>query len=726
MAAGKNKELSGLTELARHFGVQPSYIGMDGKRRHADADSLQAILGALGVSLDRVADAGAALQEERLQAWRRRLEPVTVVWGRSAGVVEYRPSPEAPEQPLNIELATAEGKTFHESFQPELLNTLRLETIAGRDYPVKAIPLPKLPYGYHTLRVESGGETAETMVIVAPRQAYEHKGEDGLWGVFLPLYALNSQHSWGAGDLGDFERLVDWTQGLGGSVVATLPLLATFLDEPFEPSPYVPASRLFWNEFYIDMERIPELQESPAARAIIAGEDFQQALRTLRAAPNADYRGVMELKERVLRELALEFFSRGESSPRFAAFQEFTRQFPAAGDYAAFRAACRAQHGSWHTWPESMKQGELTPADYDEETKRYYLYSQFIVQEQMDRLSEHARRGGPGLYLDLPLGVNPDSYDVWRQRDSFAWGVAGGAPPDLFFSKGQNWGFAPLHPLRLRQGRYRYIIDCVQRLMRQAGVVRIDHVMGLHRLFWVPNGMEATKGVYVSYRADELHAILNVESHRYRSMIVGEDLGTVPTEVRRAMKRHNVHGMYVLQFCIQPKTECLVAPVNPGVVASVNTHDMPSFAGFWQGREIDDQLDLGLIKPEEEAEARRRRAATRETLVAFLEKQKLLGRDSGEERAELPRHDLLRAVHEYLGRGPARMVLVNLEDLWQELRQQNVPGTSSERQNWRHKARFSLEEFTSQKAVRELLEAVARARRERQEQGQSETVREAV
>ena len=494
--------------------------------------------------------------------------------------------------------------------------------------------------------------------------------------------------------------------------MATLPLLATFLDEPFEPSPYVPASRLFWSECYIEIGAIPELAQSPAARALVDSAETRGAIEALRASPTADYRALMQLKERVLRELAREFFThRGHGESRWREFEQFLRDYPKIEDYAAFRAACRRQHGSWHAWPEPMKQGTLTPADYDEDLKRYYLYAQFIVQQQMDRLSLQARQGGPGLYLDLPLGVHPDSYDVWRERDNFAWGVSGGAPPDLFFSKGQDWGFAPLHPLQMRERRYGYIIECVQRLMRQAGAVRIDHVMGLHRLFWVPNGMDATEGVYVTYPAEELHAVLNVESHRWRSMIVGEDLGTVPESVTKAMRRHNVHGMSVLQFCVNPRPNAWWRRSPTGTVASVNTHDMPAFAGFWQGRDIEDMLDLGLIKPAEVEEKRAQRTAVLITLVEFLEREGFLNKDSGAAAAELPRLDLIRATMEYLGGSGAKIVLVNLEDLWQEVKQQNVPGTCRERQNWCHKAHYSLEDFSALPAVRELLQALDRARK---------------
>ena len=218
-----------------------------------------------------------------------------------------------------------------------------------------------------------------------------------------------------------------------------------------------------------------------------------------------------------------------------------------------------------------------------------------MIQQQVAALADKMRSGGLGLYLDLPLGVHRLGYDTWCYPDLFVSGASGGAPPDAVFTKGQDWGFPPLHPDHLRASGYQYFIAGLRSHLQRAGILRIDHVMGLHRLFWIPAGMSASSGVYVRYPADELYAVLCLESHRSRSLIVGENLGTVPARVNAAMRRHGVRGTYVVQYELQPRSDRPLAPVHRQTVASVNTHDMPPLAAFWKGSELDDLHDLGLF-----------------------------------------------------------------------------------------------------------------------------------
>jgi 4-alpha-glucanotransferase len=203
------------------------------------------------------------------------------------------------------------------------------------------------------------------------------------------------------------------------------------------------------------------------------------------------------------------------------------------------------------------------------------------------------------LYLDMPLGAHGDGYDVWRYRELFALGASGGAPPDPVFTQGQDWGFAPVHPQRSRERGHAYLRAYLRHHLRHAGMLRIDHVMGLHRLYWVPRGQPASQGAYVTYPAEEVYAMLSIESHRHQAVIVGEDLGTVPPEVSRSLKRHAVGGMFVAQyeFCLPPKP--VLRPVPRNVVASLNTHDMPPFHAYWRGLDIEDRRALGLIKRSE-------------------------------------------------------------------------------------------------------------------------------
>jgi 4-alpha-glucanotransferase len=361
----------------------------------------------------------------------------------------------------------------------------------------------------------------------------------------------------------------------------------------------------------------------------------------------------------------------------------------------------------------------LKASNYDVKTKRFYLYVQWVAREQMEQLIESFRAKELRFYLDLPLGVDGDSFDSWAFRNFFAKGVSAGAPPDSFFTKGQNWGFAPLHPEETRRLHYHYVIEYLRFQMRHTDMLRIDHVMGLHRLYWIPDGCQASDGAYVSYPAEELYAILSVESHRHQCRLVGENLGTVPPEVNAGMKRHGLRGMYVLQYEQRPRG-AMPKPARASV-SSLNTHDMPTFAAYWAGKDIEDRADLGLTPPRDVARQKRERAAMGRNLVRFLRGRRLLSN-----RKPSPEQVLI-AVLKFLGESDSETVLVSLEDLWLEERSQNTPGTTIERVNWRWKARLGIEELTRFVASRpELLgilkQLADRGERPRRRQSRTRTV----
>jgi len=430
------------------------------------------------------------------------------------------------------------------------------------------------------------------------------------------------------------------------------------LDEPFDPSPYSPATRLFWNEFYIDLERIPEF------RGMASSGPPKTRL--------VDYRSVMAHKRRILEKLAQEHSS--------DAFGKFIRENKDVDDYARFRAVTDRQAKGWSAWPASLRGGNITKADYDESTKNYHLYAQWIIQEQLQALAEKARSRDQMLYLDLPLGLQADSYDVWRYREFFVRGVAGGAPPDPVFTKGQNWGFPPMNPEAMRLNRYQYLIALLRNHFRFARLLRIDHVMGLHRLYWIPDELTGDKGVYVEYPAEELYAILCLESHRYQAGIVGENLGTVPPGVNRALSRHNIRGMYVAQYEIMGDPEKpKLRPVLSKNVASLNTHDMPPFQSFLDGLDIEDRFDLGLLDEKTAGKERKQRVIMKRKLRSF------------------------RNATQFLAKSMADIVLVNMEDLWQETLPQNVPATNETRPNWRRRMRPSIEQIRKMAGLAEVL-----------------------
>jgi 4-alpha-glucanotransferase len=693
-----------LRELARLYGVQTAYHDALGQYREATPESLLAVLAALDTSVEGMGDVPEALCARREELALRLVEPVVVAWegGPLDLDLHWDLRPQAGDgSALACHIDLEDGGRRGWIFDPDTMPAVRADG-------TRRLTLPeRLPPGYHRLRLTTGRRSGEAMVISAPRRAFGAEG-DPLWGVFLPLYALRTRRSWGAGDLTDLEALSRWVSSLGGGIVATLPLLAAFLDEPFEPSPYAPASRLFWNELYLDPRVLPELEESAAAQRLVESAEFRREVDALRDGALVDYRELMITKRRVFEEMAHRFFSR--PSRRHEEFERFVQAHSEVETYAAFRAVGDRRGEAWPSWPERLREGTLAPADYDEEDRRYHLWVQWATAEQMRALATEARRHGPGLYLDLPLGVGGASYDVWRERAIFARGASAGAPPDSLFTKGQNWGFPPLSPERQREAGYRYLIASLRHHLEHAGVLRLDHVMQLHRLFWIPDGMAAQDGVYVSYPAEDLYAILSLESHRHEAVIVGENLGTVPPEVGEAMERHGILGMYVVQYELQPGSEGQLRPPPADSVASLNTHDMPTFRSFWEGKDVDNLEGLGFFSAEEARAERERRRALRQGLAGLLQPP---GKRDEAETYRAVLHDRLA----WLAKSPARMVLVNLEDLWQEAEPQNVPGTHTERPNWQRKAKLGFEEFSTKPEVVEPLRGVNGLREERKRNG---------
>ncbi len=511
-----------IRELASLYGVQTNYYDFEGRRRWASSEALLPVLRALGAAAESPEDIHDALRHRQQELWNRPGRPVTVAWDGIPADQQLRMKSTATNRSVKCTLRLETGETRSWTCRPEQMPTLQTREVEGVGYVSKKLTIPGvLPWGYHRLTLELGGRPFETTIISTPLKAHHAPGTVAVrcWGVFLPLYALRLQGGWGCGDFSDLEALIEWVASLGGEVVATLPFLAGFLDELFEPSPYVPVSRLFWNELFVDVTRAPELEQSTSAKALLDSKEFQAELEALRSDRLVDYRRLFALKRKALEELARRFF-RGRSE-KHASFNRFVKSHPALEDYARFRATCERLRSPWTQWPERLREGLLRQGDYDEEAKRYHMYAQWLAHQQLESVS--ARAGGRGLrlYFDLPLGTNPSGYDVWRKRELFTRDISAGAPPDAFFTNGQEWGFPPLHPLKIREQGYEYVTSCLRHLMRYAGVLRVDHIMGLHRLFWIPKGFEPRQGVYVRYPAEELYALLTLESHRQQVLLRG-------------------------------------------------------------------------------------------------------------------------------------------------------------------------------------------------------------
>jgi 4-alpha-glucanotransferase len=682
-----------LRELARLYDVQESYRNVHGKRVRAGIDSTVAVLQAMGAPVSSLADAPAALRERRQQLARRAIEPVLIAWDGRLGEIEVRVPASLADRDLRIAV-------MPEGDMPNGLRAVRARPsgdAAEGLAPVRFRLGERVRIGRHDLWIDAGDNSiVRSLVLSAPRRCPQPTGRT--WGMFAPLYAVRSDDDWGVGSFADLEHLRGWIETAGGTIGATLPLFAQFLDERIlEPSPYSPASRLFWNETYLEVERAHGLDGCAEAREVLDDPAFREHVAGLRKADLADHPAVAAAKRRVLDPLAQASF-RGTVPEGLAAFAAD----PRATDYARFRAEVERRGTWWGEWPEAERNGTLAGSALEDERARYHLFVQWLASEQLSAAAGRARAAGGGLMLDLPIGVNGAGYDVWRERHSFAPDAAAGAPPDAFWSQGQDWGAPPPHPFGARENGYRYHHEMFQTLFRYAAVARIDHVIGLHRLYWVPRGASAKDGVYVRYRADEWYALLSIAANETGAVVVGEDLGTVPGYVRPAMRSHGLLRTFVVQR--EASDQGLPEPPASSV-ATLNTHDMPTWAGFWRGDDVPLRQELGLIDDEQAEKIRDGRRSMRLAMPASLPESDLRPDPDGAD----PRASLEAAL-ERLAAGPAAIVMASLGDLLLEVDPQNVPGTGPERENWRRRFPWTLDDLRRRPEIESMLERIDRIR----------------
>lgn len=703
--------------LADRAGIVSRYTDQTGDETRATADDTRvAILAAMGLDASSPQAARAALETLEAREWARVLPPVRVV---------RRDDPSALQIPLHapaeigladwsLEVTTEEGESFERSgrSQPQWDGSLSL----GLRGP--------LPLGYHTVRVSitSGGverSGLQTLVVVpdACPGVRDVAGRDRAFGLIANLYSVRSARNWGVGDFTDLTRLLEWTGSVGGSFVGVNPLHA-LRNRGSEVSPYSPVSRIFRNALYLDVTSVPELRDSPETLRRMASEQVKVEREALRASPRVEYERVIGLKLELLRALHLEFVSRHshEETDRGRAYCDFVdAQGEPLRRFATFEAlAHHLGNGSWREWPVDFRGPDTTSVrDFQRSHPSavdFHAWMQFELDRQLGMAAAKGRDAGLeiGLYQDLAIGTSPDGADIWANPGLFLDGVSIGAPPDDYSASGQNWGLPPLNPRALRDEGYQYWIGLVRASMRHAGALRIDHVMGLFRQFWIPAGMRGDAGAYVRFPAEDLLGILALEAHRHRAIVVGEDLGTVPPEVPPALRRWGVLSSRVLYFEREGDDFRPASSYEPVALATANTHDMPTLAGFWAGRDIDLRREVGMIASEgEEREARQARDQERRALLRTLAAEGLLGATTEPESQA----ELRGAVHAFLCRTPSALVGLNLDDVVGEAEPVNLPGVPPDRfSSWTRKLSTPIEALDQDPDVRAAVRCEGRAR----------------
>jgi len=694
-----------LLRLADIRGVETGFMDGSGAWIVPQTETLLSILRALGEEIESPAQAGELLRRARLEALANPNPPVVVAWIEkpdtfiSARIPLTLPADLSGHLPVSVGFGNEADRSrtlLLEECQSELAFHKD-----GRNWVRKSAFTLPLPMGVHLLEVRVGLEKPSLVyVIVAPVLAHRNAGTSAGrrdWGVFLPVHAMRSSGNQGCGNFGDLALAMKATADAGGHIFGTLPLLSTFLAPPVvEPSPYAPASRLFWNELYLDHAAIPEFSRSNEARAMVSAAPWIANRNRLADLPLVDQAAVWSHCTPLLDSIAAAFPSDGA---RRKELDEFLNRKPLAREYAGFRARMDRERQTWPTWNTAG-----INHDWNDPLYKRYLLCQFWAEQQVSSLARNCRDWGlKGLYLDLPLGVHSDSFDTWRFGSHFAKGVSAGAPPDAFFTLGQDWGFPPLHPRKIRELGHEYFREVIQFHTAASAMLRIDHVMGMFRLYWIPWGMGPKSGAYVRYPAEELLALTCIASATNQCALVGEDLGTVPPAVRPAMKSHGIDRLYVAQFSVHDSAPVLEAPPVDSI-ACVNTHDLPPFAAFWSGSDIDDRLDLGLFEIDQAKSEHSYRRKLREALAGELGIEIPSVEEGRDGTLDLDPTAVLGVMVKRLLEKPSRGLLINMEDLWGAVDPQNVPGTWKERPNWRRKAIVSLDELSQTKAWNSLME----------------------
>ena len=581
--------------------------------------------------------------------------------------------------------------------------------------------LTPLPSGYHTLSLMSEQGSQSMSLIVTPGQCYLPEAltrpEGKLWGPTLQLYALKSAQERGIGDFGDLKQVIEWAGQNGAGFIGLNPLHALFPHNPAHYSPYSPSSRAYFNPLYLSLKDIPEIQESQDSQASIPLETKNLV----------DYPAVSAQKLKALRRGFDSFQAKhldsktllAPKTPRGKAFLDYckaegNRLLETATFFALqdFLFGKDPMHWGWPVWPVEYRdcQSETVHAFAQKHPSeiQFYQYLQWLLHEQLSQLkASYQQHGLPlGLYFDLAVGSDIGGADVWRRPHCYALNMAAGAPPDELNQKGQNWGLPPWIPTQLQASAYQPFIEMVSQNMRYAGALRLDHVMGLLRLFWIPqNAPDASFGTYVSYPIDDLLGILALESVRNQCVVIGEDLGTVPPEMAGKMRSANILSYKVFYFEKNEQQQYHPADsYTPQAMVTVSTHDLPTLQGFWLEKDIEIRTQLNLY-PTEALRTRQIQERQHEKANLAL----LCGRSELDTKQPLPLETVCELM-KFLGQSPSYLQAVQMEDVFGQVAQMNVPGTVTEHPNWQYRLEVPVEDWGNDPRVEAVCQILRQVR----------------
>ena len=701
-------ERPALRALAQRLGILDGYRNVDGRERQTSDETREALCAAMGFEAPDEASAVRALERTE----RSRLVEPVLVWREWA---EGR-----PELIVDLDAAGDDVRDYRIDVR---LEDGRLESASGRlpergAAPTASLPLPVTPpHGYHHVEIalqgREGERRGEQTLIMTPRtvvQPEEVLGNGSAFGIWANLYTVRAQGDWGHGGLRELRRLGRLAGEHGAAFVGINPLHAV-TNRGTEFSPYSPASRLYRNPLYLDPEAVPELAGSPEARALLDDPQLRRRRAALEQAASIDHESVLDAMMPLLRELHGAFCRSATPARKdaYAAYREregtTLRDFATWEVLAAHHTSDRDPAGStWWRWPAALRHPQSPAVERfrvehaDEVDFRSWL--QFELDRQLADTQATLRAAGCelGIYQDLALGSSEASADLWMEPSLFAQGAQVGAPPDAYAPEGQNWGFPPFDPHRLRAEAYRPWSRLLRAAFARSGALRIDHAMGLMRLFWIPQGRPGSEGAYVSYRAQDLLGVLALESRRSGAIAVAEDLGTLPSELPGMLADWGLLRSAVVYFERDDARFRPTAHYPPRALATVSTHDLAPLAGYFEGTDLALRSAAQTASGGPLAAERAERTGERDTLVTALRAEGFLP----DEEAEPDARALRNALHAFLAATPSVLVAASLDDLAGEQEPVNLPGVPlTAHRSWSRRMSSRIDDLARSDALRE-------------------------
>ncbi len=722
-----------LQTLVEARGIESRYVDAWGKPATIAESSKAKLLNTLGYDTSNDEAMQSQLQHEAQKVWLSPLNPVQVNRQTDDIQIPVRLPIDLVHDDYEFVITTDSNDEQRHSFIPVNEELIQASEVDGVEFQEYMVPVTlDLPLGYHTLSLQADGDELATMrLIVAPTACYTPdaiKQGKKIWGLSVQLYCVRSESNWGIGDFSDLNTLIGKAAETGADFIGLNPIHALYPANPDACSPYGPSSRRWLNYLYIDVSAV-EGYDDASVQELVNEDAFQTRLKHVRAVDYVDYEGVAELKLQALRAVFEVYNARylTKNTKQNRAFKAFVEEGGESLDmlavYDALQADLKAQgkeYWGWPVFPEELKdyQSEAV-AKFKKANKRsvkFYQFLQFMAAEQMKEASETAEKAGMtiGVYRDLAVGVSEGSAEIWGNKDLYCTGASVGAPPDILGPLGQNWGLPPMDPQKLYEQQYQPIIDLFSSNMAASGALRIDHVMALLRLWWVVKGDHARDGGYVYYPVDDLLAILALESHRHQSLVIGEDLGTVPEEIRDKLADNGVYS-YRVFFFEQAEDGGFFSPSHypEQSMSTLTTHDMPTLIGYWHCLDLELGKEIGLYPTEEILSTLYQdRHENKQEILNSLHGHGSVDDSVGHDVNHTGMTQALNyGMQVHMAGGSSALLSLQLEDWLQMDKPVNIPGTFDEYPNWRRKLSDNLESIFANPDIRQLAEKLTDARK---------------